>query len=118
MDRITLRGMVFYAHHGLTEDERNLGGRFEVDCELWMDLKPTGDTDDLSHSVDVRDVYELISSVVLEKNFHTLEALAENISEKILRSCALERVVVRVRKPNPPRVGVADYLEVEIERKA
>lgn len=118
MDRLTLRGMVFYAHHGVTEKERNLGGRFEVDCELWKDLKPTGITDDLSHGVDVRDVHELIRSIVLDHRFHTLEALAEKIAERTLGNCALERIIVRVRKPNPPSLGITNYVEVEIERKA
>lgn len=118
MDKISLRGMVFYAHHGLTEAERNLGGRLEVDCELWKDLKPAGRTDDLSQSVDAQDVHRLVSSIVSEKKLRTIEALAERISEKILGSYTLEKVIVRVRKTNPPRVGITDSLEVEIERKA
>lgn len=118
MDRITLKGMVFYAHHGHTENERNLGGKFEVDCDIWKDLKPAGSTDALRHSADVREIYKFISAIVLGEKFHTIEALAEKISEKLLRSYALDKVVVRVRKPNPPSVGITDYLEVEIERKA
>lgn len=117
MDRITLSGMVFYGHHGFTEVERNLGSTLRVDCELWKDLKPAGVSDNLRKSVDARDIYRLISSIVLEKKFHTLEALAQNISDEILKTFTLEKVVVRVRKPNPPEVGVTDYLEVEVERR-
>jgi dihydroneopterin aldolase len=117
MDKITLRGMVFQAHHGYTKNERDLGSRFEVDCELWGDLKSAGRGDDLSKSVDARHIYRLVSSIVLREKFRTIEALAEKISEGILKKHSVERVVVRVRKPNPPRLGVTDSLEVEIERK-
>ena len=44
MDKLRLKGLVFYAHHGCTEEERTLGGRYEVDCELWMDLRKPGET--------------------------------------------------------------------------
>jgi len=117
MDRITVKGMVFHAYHGYTEDERDLGGRFEVDCELWKDLKSAARMDDLSESVDARHIYRLVSSIVLEEKFRTIEALAERISERILEKHKVERVVVRVRKPSPPRLGVTESLEVEIERK-
>jgi dihydroneopterin aldolase len=118
MDKLTLRGMSFYAHHGVTEDERSLGGRFEVDCELWTDLRPVGAADDLTFGVDARNLYELVSSVVLKTRLHTLEALAERIAATAREKYAPERVVVRVRKLNPKPVGDADCLEVEIERGA
>jgi len=117
MDKMTLRGMRFYAHHGLTEDERELGGRFEVDCELWKDLRPVGKTDDLTLGVDARNLYQLVSSTVLATKLRTVEALAERISGMVLERYAPMKVVVRVRKLNPKSVGKTDCLEVEIERE-
>lgn len=118
MDKLTLRAMRFYAHHGVTEEERRLGGRFEVDCELWADLRRVGSADDLSLGVDARNLYELISSVVLKTRLHTIEALAERIAATAIQEYASKKAVVRVRKLNPKSVGDADCLEVEIERGA
>jgi dihydroneopterin aldolase len=118
MDKLRLKGLVFYAHHGCTEEERTLGGRYEVDCELWMDLRKPGRTDDLKWSVDARALYDRIEPVVVGSRFRTVEGLAEAISKEILQHYSLKKVIVRVRKPNPPSVGTVDHLEVEVERSA
>ncbi len=118
MDKIRLSGLVFYAHHGCTEEERTLGGRYEVDCELCTDLREAGETDDLKASIDARSLYDRIEPVVMGNRFRTIEGLAEAISKEILQHYSLKKVVVRVRKPNPPSVGTVDYLEVEVERSA
>ncbi len=35
---IRLHNAVFYAYHGVLTDEQNLGGKFEVDVDLYCDL--------------------------------------------------------------------------------
>ena len=40
MDIIKLTNIVFYAHHGYYDAERELGQRFELDIEVECDLKP------------------------------------------------------------------------------
>ncbi len=43
MDVIKLCNIVFYAHHGYYEAERELGQRFEVDIEVECDLHDNSD---------------------------------------------------------------------------
>jgi len=52
---------------------------------------------------------------VLHKKYYLLEALANTIAKGLLHEfSALQKVMVRVRKPHPPVKGVIDHVEVEI----
>ena len=42
MDIIRLKNMVFYGYHGVYESEKALGGKFEVDLNIYKDLKQAG----------------------------------------------------------------------------
>lgn len=116
VDVIRLNNMVFYAFHGCTGEERELGQRFEVDAELFLDLRNAGRRDDLKATVDYSRVYESVEEVVVEKKFHLLEALAQEIADTLLERFPVEEVVIRVRKPGAPVQGILDSVEVEIVR--
>lgn len=115
-DRITLRNMVFYAHHGVFEAEKEMGQRFEVDVSLDLDLAAAGRSDDLAQSVNYADVYTQVKRVVSERRFNLIEGLAEAIASQLLAAYGVELVTVRVRKPHAPIGGVLDTVEVEVSR--
>jgi dihydroneopterin aldolase len=115
-DRITLRNMHFYGHHGVDAAERNLGGRFSIDVELVRDLRQAGLSDDLSHTVDYKAVYDLVAGIQ-RRGFFLLEALAHHIAIGILEAFDVEEVTVRARKQSVPLGGLIDYAEVEVTRR-
>ena len=115
---IRIRNASFYAYHGVQEDEQNLGGKFELDVDLYGDFQPAAELDSLKKTVDYEKVYGFIRSTVLEKKYHLLEALAHVIARGLLREFFnVEVVTVRIRKPHPPVRGVIDYVEVEISEQ-
>jgi dihydroneopterin aldolase len=115
---IRIRNASFYAYHGVQEDEQNLGGKFELDVDLYGDFLPAAELDSLKKTVDYEKVYGFIRSTVLEKKYHLLEALAHVIARGLLREFFnVEVVTVRIRKPHPPVRGVIDYVEVEISEQ-
>jgi dihydroneopterin aldolase len=116
-DVIRLHNAVFYAYHGVLSDEQTLGGKFEVDVDLHVDLARGARTDDLQQTVNYERVYDAIKQLVLGKKYMLIEALAETIADGLLAGFKkVEKVVVRVRKPSAPVKGVIDYVEVEIAR--
>jgi dihydroneopterin aldolase len=116
-DTIRVKNAVFYAYHGVMEDEQNLGGKFECDVEMRCDFAAAAQSDSLTMTVDYEKVYSFIQSTVLEKRYYLLEALAHTIAMGLLRAFPMiEAVTVRVRKPHPPVKGVVDYVEVEVTR--
>ena len=112
---IRIRNAVFYAYHGVMKDEQNLGGKFEIDVDMYGDFLPAAESDSLKKTVDSEKVYAFVASTVLEKKHFLLESLGHIIARGLLREFFnLEVVSVRIRKPHPPVRGVVDYVEVEI----
>lgn len=115
LDIIKLQNAVFYAYHGVLQDEQNIGAKFEVDVELHCRLTEARKTDQLAFTVNYEKVYALMKEVVTEKKYYLIEALAHTIGERILEKFSLvESAVIRVRKPSAPVHGILDTVEVEI----
>src|SRR5690625_4139396 len=99
-DRVTLRNMQFYARHGVYGAERELGQRFEVDVDLFLDASEAAATDDLAKAVNYVDVYEFVKEVVQGEPFNLIEALAGAVADGVLERFPVDGVTVRVRKPS------------------
>ncbi|NLT96109.1 MAG: dihydroneopterin aldolase [Clostridia bacterium] len=118
MDKITLKNLVFFGHHGVLDEEKTLGQKFYVDLELFLDLKQAGISDNLEETVNYADVYQLVKKLVTEFRFNLIEALAESIANRILLNFEkIQEVKVAIRKPEAPVPGIFDYMAVEIRRK-
>jgi dihydroneopterin aldolase len=115
-DHLRVLGMIFHAYHGLAHEEIKNGQRFEVDVEIRFDASPSGRSDHIQDTIDVRQIYTLVHSVVVEGRFFLIEAVAEHIAAGILNRFPVETVTVRVRKPFAPLGGLANGTEIEIIR--
>ena len=114
---VRLVNAVFYAHHGVTEEEHRIGGRYEVDVAMTLDVGPAAEADDLSKTVDYERVYALAHRVVTGAPAYLIERVAWQIAEAVGAAYpALPEVEVTVRKPNPPVGGPCDRAEVTVRR--
>jgi dihydroneopterin aldolase len=118
LDKVSLHGIQFYGYHGVLPEEGELGTRFAVDVDLFLDLKRAGETDGLAHTVDYTEVYELVLEIGTKMKFKLIESVAERIASEILRRFKVKEVTVRVKKLFPPIPGVLDYVSVEIHRNS
>lgn len=117
-DRIVLSDMIFRARHGVFDHEKVTPQRFEVDVELFLDLRPAGLEDDLARTLDYGLVYETVRTIVESTTFNLIEALAEAIAHELLADFAtLDEVAVRVRKPEVQLGGPLAHAAVEIRRQ-
>lgn len=118
MDKIIMENMAFYGYHGVLQAEKELGQKFFIDAYLSCSLKKAGETDDLNFSVNYGEVYQTIQKIVTTERFHLLEGLAERISGEIFSSYPLvQKLKIRIKKPEAPVPGIFDYFGVEIERE-
>jgi len=120
-DRIALINMRFEGRHGVLEEERAQPQPFEVDVELSLDLSLAGVSDDLHHTVDYREVFEIVRETIEGPSRQLIESLAETIAARLLADFAtvgVGEVLVRVRKPNVNLPGALDAASVEITRRS
>jgi dihydroneopterin aldolase len=109
--------MRFYGHHGAIAAERELGQRFIVDLEMFLDLHPAGTSDDLAHTVSYAEIYDEVRAIVEGPPCNLLEAVAERIAAQVLaQHRPVEEIRVRVKKPEVPLRGILEAAEVEIVR--
>jgi dihydroneopterin aldolase len=118
MDRIILKGMQFYGYHGVLPGEKERGGRFIADVELYLDLQKAGRKDDVSLTVDYSRVFEIVKEKMTRRSYNLLEAAAEEISSAILGSFPVLEVVVKIKKINTGLEGAYEYMGVEIKRQS
>ena len=108
--------MAFYGYHGLFEEEAKLGQKFEVDVEIYGNFRGFAHNN-TSQAVDYPRVCKIVEQVVTGERFGLVEALADRIADVLQSELGLSKLLVRVRKPNPPVPVNFDGVEVEVRRE-
>lgn len=113
-----MKNLAFYGYHGVLKEENILGQKFYIDIEMFLNLKKPGMTDHVEDTVNYGEVYEIIKKIVEKKRFKLIEALGENIAQRILNTFDLvKEIEVTIRKPEAPVPGIYDYFGITIRRK-
>jgi dihydroneopterin aldolase len=115
---VELTGLAAFGPHGVTEAERAVGCRIELDIELTVPDCTATETDELDGTVDYGAVAALATELVRERSFRTIERLGAVIAEEILASFDVAEVVVRVAKPAPPIPEEIEDVAVTITRES
>ncbi len=103
--KIELRGLTFFAFHGVLFEERQLGNRFVVDLVLEADISRAARTDNLADTVNYAEVYEVVKREMAVPS-QLLEHVCGRVATALLDAFApLSRVRVSVTKKNPPIEG-------------
>lgn len=102
-DRIILRELGFFGHHGVLPVEAQNGQHFTATLELEFSLSTAGETDRLDNTVDYREVQAIVRGVIEDTRKHLIETLAERVAAEILqRFPRVDAVCVEIIKPRPP----------------
>ncbi|MCQ2486499.1 MAG: 2-amino-4-hydroxy-6-hydroxymethyldihydropteridine diphosphokinase [Clostridia bacterium] len=103
MDKIIIKELEVFAHHGVFETEKRNGQNFYVSAKLLVDTRKAGKTDDLNASVNYGEVAHLITRVMQENTWNLIETVAENVTHAILMAFPLvSQVTLTVSKPSAP----------------
>lgn len=109
---ILLENVVFYAHHGVYEYETLVGNTFIVNVKMEVDLKRSGQSDQLDDTVSYADVYNIIKEE-MEQSSKLLEHVAYRIMNKLKSTYSQIGVVeLKLSKQNPPVGGQVDCASV------
>ncbi|MEW6005592.1 MAG: dihydroneopterin aldolase [Stygiobacter sp.] len=115
---IKIKNAVFYAYHGAMQEEQSIGGKFEVDIDMYTDFTQAAKDDSLKETIDYDKVYKFVSKIVHAKKYKLIETLAMYLAEQILNEYkSVTKIAVRVRKHSVPVGGVLDFVEAEVIRE-
>ncbi len=110
-DRIEVRGIRGFGHHGLLPHETEFGQEFSVDVAIDTDFGAAAATDDLVHTVDYGAVATLVHRWIVGEAFLLIETLADRIAAELAALPGVAAVSVSVHKPHAPMpVGVSDVI--------
>lgn len=117
MDKIQVKGLKVFAHHGVYPEESAQGQDFFVNVCLYTDTRPAGKADDLEQSVDYGELSMFIDRYMKEHTYKLLESVTENLAREILlRYPKTASVKISVSKPHAPIPLPFEEVSVSIER--
>jgi 7,8-dihydroneopterin aldolase/epimerase/oxygenase len=113
---IEIRGLSIYTHHGVTEAERELGQRLEIDVSFDVPDCDAVLTDRVEDTIDYGEVADIVALAATERGYRTLERLNHVIAERLMDRYGCESVRVRSAKPEPPLPLAIEEVAVEVVR--
>jgi dihydroneopterin aldolase/2-amino-4-hydroxy-6-hydroxymethyldihydropteridine diphosphokinase len=118
MDKIHIKDLEIYGYHGVNQQEKDMGQRFLVSIELFIDLSEAGESDDLNKTINYAQFCFDIEEQFKKNKYDLIEKAAEELSKYILLNYKLvNEVRVQLKKPWAPIGKPLDYAGVEIHRK-
>lgn len=116
-DCIYLTGIRAYGYTGYLPEEQTLGQWFEVDVRLSVSLLDAAKSDQITDTVDYRNVIAKVQHLIKTSKFALVETLAEALANSILAECdRLEQVQVILSKPAAPIPDFGGKISVQITR--
>lgn len=107
---IHLHDVVFYAKHGLHEEEKLIGGEFLVNLSAGYHAGNIINT--INDTVDYVAVYEMVKDQ-MSKPTPLLETIAMEISSQILAQFSIvQEVHISIKKLHPPIAAFQGYVGV------
>jgi dihydroneopterin aldolase len=101
-DRISVRGLRVFGHHGVLESERAAGQEFVIDAVLWLDTRAAAAGDDLSATVDYAALADRLAALAASPPVRLIETLAERLAGCCLAEPGVTEAEITVHKPQAP----------------
>lgn len=112
--RLTIRSAEFYAYHGVKPEEQTLGGKYQVDLDLYYDGRQAIINDEVNFALNYEEALFCVEEVISGENFNLIETIANEILNLLFdKFPQLQKATVRVRKMNAPIRRVVSFIEAE-----
>lgn len=120
LTRLSIINAEYYAYHGVKPEERTLGGKYEVDLDLYYEATAAIVNDDVKDALNYEEAMFVISEVIIgADNYNLVEAICNDILSNLMdKFDQLQMATIRIRKLTVPMRRVIGYIEAEqtIER--
>jgi 7,8-dihydroneopterin aldolase/epimerase/oxygenase len=102
LDRLGVRGIEAFGHHGVFAAERRDGQRFVVDLVLGVDTRAAARSDDLRDTVDYGSLVTKVKAAIESDPVDLIERLAERLAGVCLTDDRVGWAEITVHKPDAP----------------
>lgn len=112
--KLSIVGAQFFAYHGVKNEEQTLGGKYEIDLDLWYDATAAIINDDVNYALNYEEALNCIKEVINDDSYNLIETIANeilNLAHEKLDN--LQKATVRVRKISVPIGHVVSYIQAE-----
>jgi 7,8-dihydroneopterin aldolase/epimerase/oxygenase len=116
LDRLAVRGIEAFGHHGVLDSERRDGQVFVADLVLGLDTRGAARSDDLQDTVDYGGLVARVLRTIESDPVDLIETLAERIADTCLEDRRVRTVEVTVHKPHAPIEAVFADVTLTITR--
>ena len=114
LTKLSIKAAQFYAYHGVRNEEQILGGKYEVDLDMYYDATHAIINDDVNQALNYEEAFFCIEETIAAENYHLIETLANEILNMLMEKFStLQKATVRVRKVNVPIRRIVKYIEAE-----
>ncbi len=112
--KLSIKDAQFYSYHGVRQEEMTLGGKYQVDLDLYYDATEAVINDDVNYAVNYEEAFFAIEEVIVGESYRLVETIANDILNMAMeRFPALQKATVRVRKMNVPIRRVVGCVQAE-----
>ncbi|WP_405179288.1 dihydroneopterin aldolase [Nocardia sp. NBC_01377] len=101
-DRIELRGLRVFGHHGVFEHEKRDGQEFIIDLTVWVDFAAAAASDDLAATVDYGALADRAVRIVSGTPRDLIETVVSEVADDVMTDPRIRAVEVVVHKPSAP----------------
>ena len=116
MTKIKINNVELYAYHGVSLEEKNLGGKFSYDLEITFDISKASQTDNIEDTIDYAFIINLVSEFILVNKFNLLEKLVVEICKLVIYKFQnIQKIKINLRKHQPPINCYINSVELEYE---
>lgn len=118
LTKLSIRNAQYYGYHGVKPEERKIGGKYEVDLDLYYDAKMAILKDSVEDALNYEEALFVVSEV-MGGEYMLLETIANEILNMLMEKFpGLMKATVNIKKISVPMKRVVGYVSAEqtIER--
>ena len=114
LTRLTIRSAEFYSYHGVKLEEQTLGGKYQVDVDMYYDATEATIKDSVRKALNYEVAMNSIEDTIAGDSYNLIETICRDILNSLMdKFPMLERATVRVRKMNAPIRRIVSFIEAE-----
>ena len=114
---ILIDNLQMYAFHGVMEQERRVGGWFDISVRVHYNILRAIQTDDVNDTLSYAELLEVVKSQMAQPS-NLLEHVASRIGKAVLeRFPEVENVEIKLLKLNPPMGADCKGAGVEVKMR-